>query len=595
MTRTRRSGTTTAIFAMLALVVGTFVMPITGYANTKAVAEAQKPVPQLAAARADLKATSAMATASKRQLPPIQLNVDSSVPESSISGITYQSSQTQAPFKFAWANRFTLAPEQMPFSLQVVGSVFFTLQDGTGFEEGEQVGIIIGLDPSASGNPINAEVVFEGTATIQNPDDFNFFQLPEPVIARQGDIYIGFVDLTTDAEPTPLPIVLPENGGVANDPRSFFRGTSTPPIPEPANLSAYGRSTTLPYQGGNLPGNFFIRGFGDLAPQGSQVSGGGQTVDPSLAGVDGLTAVGSDTVTLSWNTPPSPTADEVEPNNSAGQAQVVPFNTIINSVIKISDQGTDVGGGNFEDWFCFTLDAASEVSVEIVDDGGVDLDIFLYPKAGPFVTPIAQSAGDCGSRESFTANLNAGQYVVAVDAFDNQNCNATANTNYQLRVIGPGGKLLTRFNIYCGNSADFVADASTFIGSVASTTTALVIPKSPLGAYYRVAAVYGDERSPASAAVSGTPCEGGPTFGSIKVKRNGNGSITLKNAQGDLTGIQLQINGVGFTAPPKVKASKGKVKQKGPLANGQTLAEACPSGCTITIITSTGCSTITAP
>jgi hypothetical protein len=79
----------------------------------------------------------------------------------------------------------------------------------------------------------------------------------------------------------------------------------------------------------------------------------------------------------------------------------------------------------------------------------------------------------------------------------------------------------------------------------------------------------------------------------VKVKRNGNGKIVLKGGVGDLTGIALSINGVGFSAPPKVKGTK--VVQKGPLANGQTVGAACPVGCTIKIVTNAGCSTVTGP
>jgi hypothetical protein len=592
MTRTRRSGSALALFALAALMVSSLA-PATTFAAKNKGTTSQDTLKGATATRHGQIASQLRTTAAK-QLPPIELQVDSTTDDSQISGLTYTSSSTGAPFKFAWGNRFTVSPEQTPLSLEVVGSVFFTLTDGTGFEQDEPVGIIIGVDAGSSGSPANAEVVFQGQATVQSPDDFNFFQLPEPVIVKQGDVYIFFVDLTTDAEATPLPVVLPENGGVSNNPRSFYRGTSTPPISSPENLGGYSSSTTLPFDGGQLQGNFFVRGYGNLAAAGADVSGGGQTVNAELQGVSNLTAVGSDTVTLSWSVPPAPEGNEVEPNDSAAGAQVVPFNTVINATIDIGDDGTDVGGGNFEDWYCFTLDAASEISVEVIDDGGQDIDIFLYEKDGPFTTAIAQSAGDCGSREAFTAELAAGEYVVGVDAFDNQNCNVS-DADYKIRVIGPGGALLTRYNVYCGSGPDFEANADTFIGSVGSTQTSITIPESPIGASYRVAAVYGDEQSTASDSVTGTPCEGGPTGGTLKIKRAGPGTITFKNLVGDLTGATVTINGVGFTKAPKIKANKGQIKQKGPLANGQTVAEACPSGCTIVVMTNAGCSTFTAP
>jgi len=253
-----------------------------------------------------------------------------------------------------------------------------------------------------------------------------------------------------------------------------------------------------------------------------------------------------------------------------------------------------VGDGLAQDWFAFTVTTAGPISAEIVDDGGVDLDIYCYKKAGPF-TSVASSAGDCGAKEAFTATLQPGDYVLAVLAFDNPGCPATSNTPYSARIIGPGGALLTGYNIYAGNNPDFAPDASNFFGTIGPNATALVVTESAPGTYYRVTAVYGDEQSSPSDAVSGSPCEGGPTFGSVKIKRGGAGTISLSGGEGDLTGVTLTINGVGFTKAPKVKASKHSVKQKGPLANGQTVTQACPVGCTITVMTDAGCSTVQEP
>ena len=89
---------------------------------------------------------------------------------------------------------------------------------------------------------------------------------------------------------------------------------------------------------------------------------------------------------------------------------------MINATVKTDDSGTDVGGGNFEDWFAFTLTAPSPVTIDVVDDGGVDIDIFLYLQSNTG-TAIAQSAGDCGAHELIDGvELAAGTYVVAIDA-----------------------------------------------------------------------------------------------------------------------------------------------------------------------------------
>lgn len=594
MLRTRRFGSVLPLLALFAL-VSTAVAPATGLAGPRL----KQRTPDV---RKDAKDTvngllpmSDLAQFATKQLPPVELNVDSASPSAQVSLITYTFGGI--PAKMSFGNRFTLTPAQAPFSLQAVGGGFFQLQDGTGFESGEMIGIIVAVDAASSGMIANAEVVFTGTATIDEPGAAAF-ALPEPVVVKQGDIYVLFADLSEDSDSTPLPAVLPENGGVAGDPRSFFSGAAeNAPFPDPANMSNYARADALPLGGGRLEGNFFVRGYGDAAPAGALFSGGGQMVNPDLDGVGNLSAVGTTQVTLAWDAPAAPEVDEVEPNNSGPSAQPIPFNTVVNGVAKSSDAGTDVADGRLEDWYSFTLDAPATVSVDIFEDGGKDFDMFLY-REGNYGVSIASAAGVCGTRETFTVDLAAGTYVLGIDAFSpNEQCEATANTPYKFIVVGPGGALLTRYNIYCGTNENFEADETTFIGSVGSSTRSLVIAESAAGAFYRVAAVYGDERSVASDAVTGSPCEGGPTFAQVKVKRNGAGKITLTGAQGDLTGLVITINGVPFEKAPKVKAAKGKVNQKGPLANGQTVGQACPAGggCVITIMTNAGCSTVTAP
>lgn len=587
MARSLRFGRVGAAFAVFALVLTSLVAPA-----TPVIAKTPKPAPADTGLQLERSAvmqgipsinvTAGFKTADQRgPAPSIELNVDGYT-DSNLSAFTFTSGGE--PAKCAFGNRFTVTNEQAPFKLTGLAAAFLTSQDGTGFEVGEMISIAIFTDAGSSGSIGNAQLVFNGTATLEQANVFLGLNLPEPIVLRQGDVYIVVNDESTDADQTPIPVYLAANGG-SSDTRAVVAANPNTPVDE-TNLAEY----FTPFTGDNQ-GNCVVRGFGDPADPGDLITGNGQPVNTELQMPENLSALGSSPVTLSFNAPTIPAFNEVEPNNSATGAQMVPFNQVINATVKTSDSGTDVGGGNFEDWFSFTLTESSPITVDVVDDGGVDIDIFLYAQ-NDTGTAIAQSAGDCGAHELIDGvQLTPGTYVVAIDAFANPGCEATSSTPYKILIVGPGGVRLTGFNIFSGGSEGFEANATSYIGTVGPSSTGIVINESAVGSYYRVSAVYGDEQSAPTAAATGTPCEGGPTFSSVKVKRNGAGKITLSGGVGNLAGIQLSINGVGFTKAPKVKQGT-KVNQKGPLANGQTVAQACPAGCTITILTTAGCSTV---
>ena len=589
MARSLRFGRVGAAFAVFALVLTSLVAPAAPViAKTPKVAPADV---GLQLERSDVmrsipsvNVTAASKTADQRgPAPSIELNVDGYT-DSNLSAFTFTSGGE--PAKCAFGNRFTVTNEQAPFSLTSIAAAFLTSQDGTGFEVGEMISIAIFTDAGSSGNIGNAQLVFNGTATLDQANVFLGLNLPEPIVLRQGDVYIVVNDESTDADQTPIPVYLATNGG-SSDTRAVVAVNANTPVDE-TSLAEY----SMPFTGDNQ-GNCVVRGFGDPAAPGDLVTGGGQPVNTELDPPQNLSALGSSPVTLTFEAAPLPAVAEVEPNNSATGAQAVPFNQVINATVKTSDMGTDVGGGVFEDWFAFTLAAPSPVTVDVVDDGGVDIDIFLYAQNDTGMA-IAQSAGDCGAHELIDgAQLAAGTYVVAIDAFANPNCEATSSTPYSILIVGPGGVRLTGFNVFSGGSENFEANAASYIGTVGPSSTGLIVQESAVGAFYKVSAVYGDEQSAATAGVTGTPCEGGPTFATIKAKRNGAGKITFTGAVGNLAGIQIMINGVGFTKAPKIKGTK--VTQKGPLANGDTVGEACPAGCTVTILTTAGCSTAIVP
>lgn len=592
MARSLRFGRVGSAFAVVALVLTSLVAPASPVVAKTRLAPATSQNPQLERSEVMRGVPSVQATpvfpkaSAQRGTPSIELNVDGP-DDGQLSLFTFG---TDIVVKIAFGNRFTIPAGQAPFTLKQIAAVFASGDDG-GFEAGETAGITVMGDPAGSGNIANSVVLFNGTVVLPETNIFLGVDIPEPGITiHQGDIYVIVSDLTDDGEDTPVPVLLEENGG-STDLRSFLLLNRDVPG-DPTAVGAYIPISSV----AGVVGNVRVRGFGDPAAGGALVTGGGQPVNTDLDPPQNLTALGSSQVTLAYEAAPLPAVNETEPNNSPTTAQAVPFNQVINAVVKTSDPGTDVGGGVFEDWFEFTLAAASPVTVDVVDDGGVDIDIFLYLKSDTSAA-IASSAGDCGAHELIDGvELAAGTYVVGIDAFANPGCEATSNTPYQILIVGPGGVRLTAYNIYSGSSPDFVANAASFIGAVGSGTTGVIIQESALGAYYRVSAVYGDEQSAPTDAETGSPCEGGPTVTSVKVKRNGPGTITLNGVAGSVAGITLSINGVGFTKAAKIKKQGTKIQQKGPLANGQTLAQACPTGCTVVIMTTGGgCSTAAIP
>ena len=592
MSRIRRSARALTTVAAAALVVGT-MFPAFAASSPAVSGDSSKSI-NVAVTSKEQRPVGAVASKVQGEDPSIELNVDTTSDDAQVSLISYTFTGG-APAKFAFGNRFTLSNEQAPFRLEAV-AVFLAKRsdDGTGWQAGEPIGIEIFVDAASTGDMSKAINVFSAETTVQTEDSFNVYGLQTPIVVQQGDIYIVFVDLTTDDEATQLPVVLPENGG-STDPRAWA-ATS---IGSSNQGSAFFMANELPLGDGQLEGNFVIRGLGDPKEASDLVTGGGETIDDSIPVPQDINALGSGTVTVGWSAvtlppppPPTPVA-ETEPNDSPATAQAIGTNVRVTGTANSGQSGAPGGPGDddVEDWFSITITQATSITIDL-DPSGTDFDLMLYPSGGPFNfdDALATSAGPPGEEHIELDILPAGTYLIAVSAFDPD---VPSNTNYTLDVVA--APKVSRYNVYCGPSADFNISAATFIGSVPGDQTSITIRESAPGAYYRVTAVAGASQSPQSDSATGEPCEGGPTFTSVKVKRNGPGSITLKGGTGDLTGVQILINGVGFTKAPKVKASKHQVKQKGPLTNGLTVGEACPVGCTITIRTAAGCSTVVAP
>ncbi len=588
MARSLRFGRVGAAFAVFALVLTSLVAPSSSLAapgtekNTVRTAVRET-------ARQDLGTSALYKTASQRgEIGSIELNVDDLDDGESASVFTFGGDLV---VKAGFGNRFTLTNDQTPFALKQAAAFLVETTDGVGFEAGQMVGITVLVDASGSGNINNAIAVLNGSFTLAELG-FIAVGLPEPIIIKQGDVYIIFTDLSDDADDTVIPVLLEENGGVADGRAYAVLSTGTP---NPSLTSGY---TDL-LNDSMVLGNCIVRGFGDPAAPGDLVTGLNEPFDASLSTPTGLTATGSAPVLLSWTAPnlpgpPTPTpVAEAEANDSPATAQDVGVNVKVSGAANSNQDGASGGFGtdDVEDWFAFTLPAPTSVSIDLTGFGGTDFDLLLYPIGGPFESDSATavSGGGAGEEEHIEIPvLAAGTYVVAVTAFDPD---VPSNTNYMLTIVA--APKVNRYNIFTGSSEGFTPGPETFFGAVPGDLTSFSVAEAAQGAFFKVTAVIGAVQTNGSNGATGSPCEGGPTFTSIKAKRGGNGKITFKGGSGNLAGISILINGVGFSTAPKVKGTK--VTQKGPLANGQTVGQACPAGCTVTILTAAGCSTATVP
>lgn len=587
MARTLRFGRFGAALAIVALVLTSLGAPSATHA-APAETKATIRTPAQALPMQDLGHSTTLKTAG--EIGSIELNVDDLDDGENASVFTFG---TDLTVKAGFGNRFSLTTDQTPFALKQAAAFLVETTDGVGFEAGQMVGITIMVDASGSGDINDAVVVLNGSFTL---DQLGFIAvgLPEPIIVKQGDIYIIFTDLSDDADDTVIPVLLEENGGVGDGRGYVSLSTGTPnPVIQSGYLNLRDDLSTP------VLGNCVVRGFGDPAVPGDLVTGGMESFDGTLSTPTGLMATGTSTVTLSWtapNLPPPPTptpVSEAEANDSPATAQNVGTNVAVAGRASSGDPGAagGFGGDDVEDWYGFTLSAPTSVQIDLTGFGATDFDLLLYNSSGPFTSDdaVAVSGGGAGEEEHIAvAVLPAGTYVVAVTAFDPD---VPSATNYTLTIIA--APKVNRYNIYCGAADGFAVGPETFFGAIPGDQTSFAVLESAAGAYYRVTAVIGAVQTNASNSASGSPCEGGPTFASVKAKRNGNGKITFKGATGSLTGIQILINGVGFASAPKVKGTK--VTQKGPLANGQTVGQACPAGCTATILTAAGCSSVVIP
>jgi len=138
---------------------------------------------------------------------------------------------------------------------------------------------------------------------------------------------------------------------------------------------------------------------------------------------------------------------EVEPNDHPQQtAQTLDQPTIINGDIQDDDTFTaidfDYGGTNWpravEDWYTFTLTSDTTVNVELNHEGqlSTEIQLYLFNDTGTTsmgnILALDEPIDPTTTTRSITHSLNAGTYLIAIDAWDTD----AVRVDYTLDFLG---------------------------------------------------------------------------------------------------------------------------------------------------------------
>lgn len=101
----------------------------------------------------------------------------------------------------SFIKRFT--PACHPFQLE---QIEFLVGDSPSIVVGRPIRLLVYTDPTGSGDPSLATLVYTEDTTIQvtSYSTFNQYVLATPVAVGQGDVYIGYQDLVPDPEQTTM-------------------------------------------------------------------------------------------------------------------------------------------------------------------------------------------------------------------------------------------------------------------------------------------------------------------------------------------------------------------------------------------------------
>jgi hypothetical protein len=200
-------------------------------------------------------AASFAATAREPDDAPIALSVDDGSFEQALGVVANDGSTgNQAVF----LNRFTVAPESLPFTLDEV-SVLFPVSSSAGPTRvalGQPFDILVYVDPSGSGVPANATMVAQKRIALAPSNTvFQDVQLDLPIVVEKGDVWVGFTNTVTATDNKPMfPAALDATGPNQNRSWAFFNQTAR---------SHFGGGPLANAQAGiTVTGNWLIRASG---------------------------------------------------------------------------------------------------------------------------------------------------------------------------------------------------------------------------------------------------------------------------------------------------------------------------------------------
>jgi hypothetical protein len=127
----------------------------------------------------------------------------------------------------------------------------------------------------------------------------------------------------------------------------------------------------------------------------------------------------------------------------------------------------------------------------------------------------------------------------------------------------PRGTGVKGYNVYRSNEPGVAPTPGNLFTTTPPGQTSVNSSVSPGGSFFTVTALYDDGESEPSEELAVVP----PTITNTKVKAN---KIRIDGSNFNAS-VQVLVGGVPFAAPPKVKKNGGRLVQKGPLANGQTV------------------------
>jgi hypothetical protein len=196
---------------------------------------------------------------------------------------------------------------------------------------------------------------------------------------------------------------------------------------------------------------------------------------------------------------PQTVIQEVEPNNTVAQAQVLagasPLE--VNGNAEVNDVGAVVinfGGGVQDDLEDLYLVTTTAQGLKINLDGFTsDCDIYLLNAGGTNILAQSFETGATTPEEINDPNLAAGTYLISVTIYDPDPIGGPT-TAYKLTVTGQfggGGVTLQAYNIYRSTSSPVLITPQNRIGNVNINTTTFNNTNVPGGThFYAVTAVY---------------------------------------------------------------------------------------------------------